>query len=113
MAILNAIKSCMVKSANGSLDIDSTMNKVRAAIIQDMESAAFQDEIILNAINQVFVNLGTNRYPTPQIVSMAAAVLSGKDLTQMADWSKKVQDYLDRSSGFKSQRGRKGGLQKL
>lgn len=113
MAILNAIKSYMVKSADGSLDIDSTMNKVRAAIIQDMESEAFQDQVILNAINQVFANLGTNRYPTPQIVSMTAAMLSGKDLIQMADWSKKVQDYLDRASGFKGTRGRKGGLQKL
>ena len=111
--LLSSLKSHIVKSANGVVDIDATANKVRSAIIQEMESVAYQDVRILDAINTVFSKLGTNRYPTPQIVSMAAAILSGNDLTQMADWSKKVQDYLDRASGFKSARGRKGGLQKL
>lgn len=109
MAILKAIKSCVVK-VNGVVDIDSTVNKVCEALAKEMESTAHQDEIILKAVMEVFNTLGTNRVPTPRMVTMAAAILSKDDLIHMADWSKKVEDYLNRGNGFTSQRGRNGGL---
>lgn len=112
MGLFNSIKTFVVKFENGAIDCNATADKVCAEIAKEVESQAFQDSRILDAVNGAFAKMGNTRCPTPVIVGMAATILSGNDIAQMADWSHKVQDYLDRCSGFKATRGRKGGLSK-
>jgi hypothetical protein len=113
MAILGAVKGLVVVGANGGIDVDATMAKVKAALLQEIEQSAVRNQEIESTLIDVFAQLNTDKYPTPMVVAMASALLAGSNLTAIADISEEVKGYLETSPRFKGERGRNGGLRKL
>lgn len=113
MALLKAVSEFVVFGSDGSVDVDATTDNLRAAIASELERNAVRDSEIETALDDVFARLGTDIYPTPEVVSIASALMVGSDLTKMASTADEVRDYLSRSSRFVGERGRKGGLRKV
>lgn len=114
MAILGTLKSANVLvSGDSGIDIEATLDALKAVIAAEVESTSIQDKEIEAALDDVYHRLGVDVYQTPAIVSMAAATLCGNDVTAMASKSEAVRDFLSRSSRFVGVRGRNGGLKKV
>lgn len=113
MANLRSALSAFTVSVNGVVDIDATLKAVKAAWIAECEASAVRDNEIESALDNAFTSLGVSVYPTPQIVSIASAMLVQGELNKMAGVAEEIKDYLSRSNKFKGERGRKGGLRKL
>ena len=113
MSFLKSVTNFVVYGADGNLDVDNTVENIRKAVIADLEAKGVKDQEIETTLNDVFARLNVDVYPTPQVISIAAATMVGSDLTRMAEVSDEIRDYLDRTNKFVSVRGRKGGLKKL
>lgn len=113
MSTLRSVLSGFVVSVNGVVDVDATLEAVKTAWITECEASATRDKEIEAALNDTFVRLNTDKYPTPEVVSITSAILAGSDITQIATVADEVRDYLSRSTKFKGERGRNGGLRKL
>ena len=113
MAILKSLTGFVVFAADGSIDVDATCDKIKSGIVVELEHNAVMDSKIESALDNVFTRLNVDVYPTPEVVSMASAILVGNEITKMAEVSEQVRDYLSRSSRFVGVRGRKGGLRKV
>lgn len=113
MALISALGSLVVRSSNGSIDFAATANKVSAALAAEVEATAVRDSEIEAVLDNVYARLGVDVYPTPEVVSIAAATLVGSDITKMASVSDEVRGFLSRTSRFVGERGRKGGLRKV
>lgn len=112
MALLAAIKSFVVV-ANGSINIDATLQNLKGAILAEQEANVKLDSVIEQALDTVYDKLQTDIYPTPEVVAMASTTIVGSDLARMATVSEQIRDYLGRSARFQGERGRKGGLRRL
>ena len=98
---------------NGTVNVEATLSAVKAAWLAECEASAVRDNQIEAALNNAFTSLGVCIYPTPEIVSIASAMLVNGELNKLAGVADEVRDYLSRSNKFKGERGRKGGLRKL
>lgn len=113
MAILSALKGHVVFNSDGSVNFAATAEKISAALAAELEATAVRDIEIEAALDNVYARLGVDIYPSPQVVSIAAATMVGSDITKMASVAEEVRDYLVRSTRFVGERGRKGGLRRL
>lgn len=113
MANLRKALADFVVSVDGEVDLEATFNAVKAAWVMECEASAVRDTEIESALDNAFACLGTDVYPTPEVVSIASTMLAGNDLTAMAGIADEVRDYLSRSSRFVGVRGRKGGLRRV
>lgn len=112
-SLRGALAPYVVLSDDGSVDLTATMAAVEAAYLAECEASVVRDSQIESALNETFTSLGVDIYPTPEVVSIAAAMLSGGELTKLAGIADEVREYLGRSTKFVGQRGRNGGLRKL
>lgn len=113
MAILKQVSGFVVFNNDGSLNVEDTVENIRKAVMLEIEQTAIRDIEIEAALDNVYTRLGTDVYPTPEVISIAAAGMVGNDLSQMAVVSEQIREYLTRSTRFVGVRGRKGGLRKV
>lgn len=113
MHLISSLGSLVVRNANGSINFEATATAVKDALIMEVENTAIRDSEIETILDSVYARLGVDIYPSPEVVSIAAASMVGNDLTKMATVSEEIRNYLARSPHFKGERGRKGGLRRL
>lgn len=103
----------IASKVDGTVDVDATLAAVKAAWLAEIEASAVRDAEIESALAETFTSLGVSIYPTPEVVSIASAILAGGELNKLAGIADEVREYLGRSTLYKGERGRKGGLRKL
>lgn len=103
----------IASTVDGTVDVDATLAAVKAAWLAEIEASAVRDAEIETALDNTFTSLGVDIYPTPEVVSIASAMLSGGELNKLAGIADEVREYLGRTTRFKGERGRKGGLRRL
>lgn len=103
----------VVRFADGSVDLDSTMDQIRlsvAGIIEQMES---ESEGIGKAVNGIFDQYKGQTIAMPAIQALVLQRLNASPET-FKSLSEKVTDYLRNNSGefglFTIARGRAGGV---
>lgn len=113
MSLVGSLGALVCRNADGSVDFEGTADAVSAALAAEVEATAVRDSEIEATLDDVFARLNTDIYPTPEVVSIAAATLVGSDITKMASTAEEVRDFLSRTARFVGERGRKGGLRRL
>lgn len=113
MGVRSTLAPFVVLDDAGGVDLELTLQAVKAAWLAECEASEVRDAEIASALDQTFTSLGVDVYPTPEVVSIASAMLAGGDLAKMAGIANEVREYLGRSTRFKGERGRKGGLRRL
>lgn len=108
-----ALAPFIASTVDGTVDVDATLAAVKVAWLAEVEASKVRDAEIETALAETFASLGVSIYPTPEVVSIASAMLSGGELTKLAGIADEVREYLSRSTLYKGERGRKGGLRKL
>lgn len=109
--ILGSLSAFIVRTEDGSVNWDSTLEAIQGQILRELEENGKSDGVIEGSLDSLYnaVPAGTG-LPTPMVVQTVAASLAGGNIASQVEWAGKVSDYLSRSQRFVSKRGRSGGL---
>lgn len=104
----------VVRAANGAIDEGATAAAVVARLREEAVMSAHLDGAISACLDTLFdrIPAGTS-LPTPMVVQTVTAEITGGNLAQYVEVSKKVEAFLDTCPRFESKRGRSGGLRRL
>jgi len=111
------LASFVVRFADGSFDLDGTMQALAPEVVAAVEKQDSEYADIAKAVHAVFDTFKSARLNTAAVVSFAMQHLEVTPATA-GDVATKVQDYIKSNSGerdqslFWTRRGRSGGVKR-
>jgi hypothetical protein len=108
--------SYVVRSSNGSIDHNATMEKFMGELLSWEEVYAAETAEIGEAVNTVFDRFEGVRVNKPFVIGQVLETLRvslGLSYGDLAAYQKKVSEYLEDESRFRSCRGKNGGIERI